>query len=70
MQKILKNNFIKLVIVVLALSFTACTVRDKQGNTDANNTNSTKNYTDSTRGGLNGDSALMANPGTADSLSR
>ncbi len=55
----------KLTIIIIILSatiFNSCTERDKNGNTDANNTTTTKNYTDSTRGVL-GDSTVTDTSG-------
>jgi hypothetical protein len=44
------------ILILIGIAFQQCTDRDKRGNTDTNNTTSTKNNTDSTRGVFKGDS--------------
>ncbi len=53
----MKKLTITLVTIISAIAYQACENRDQNGNTDTNNTKTSKKYTDSTRGVL-GDSTV------------
>lgn len=62
----MKKIILSILLLSAVLTFTACDNRDESGVTDANNTDLSKNETDSTRGDNTGDSANMQTSTPAD----